>query len=122
MASDILLNSPIPTPTKYRPFPNPIKGESLCAPLGPGLYNLRRISTKKPVLFGIGSNCAARMCSLYPRPLGATGRNNERKRNYIKRHINDIEYATIAFKTRQDAADYERDIKREKAHLYTFDT
>jgi len=109
--------------TKYRPFPNPLKGDYLNAPFGPGLYDLRRISTKKPVLFGIGANCAKRMTSILPSEKGGSGsRNNDRKRNYVARHRNDIEYRTMAFKTKQDAADFEREIKQTKGHLYTFDT
>lgn len=38
----------------WRPFPHPRKREYLCAPLGPGVQDLRPLSTKEPVLFGIG--------------------------------------------------------------------
>ena len=113
----------MPTLTKFRPFPNPRKGEYLHAPFGPGLYDLRRISTKKPVLFGIGANCAQRMTSLLPCDKGGSGtRNNSRKRDYLARHRNDIEYRTIAFKSKEEAADYERELKETQGHLYTFKT
>jgi hypothetical protein len=109
--------------TQYRPFPNPRKAEYLHAPFGPGLYDLRRVSTKKPVLFGIGGNCAKRMTSLLPSDKGGSGsRNNSRKRNYVARHRNDIEYRTCALRTKEEAAELERTIKRELGHLYTFNT
>jgi len=113
---------PTPNWSKYRPFPDPRKHGILHAPLGPGVYDLRRISTKKPVLFGIGAHCAHRMTSLLPKPLGTGTRNNERKRKYLLRHLKDIEYRTCACKTREEAADIERKIKRDQGHLYTFDT
>ena len=111
-----------PNWSRYRPFPDPRKGGILHAPLGPGVYDLRRVSTGKPVLFGIGSRCAHRMTSLLPAPLGTGTRNNSRKRNYLLRHLSDIEYRTCACKSREEAADIERDIKRTKGHLYTFNT
>jgi hypothetical protein len=124
--SRMVYHDPMPTPkpdwSRFRPYPDPRKGGILHAPLGPGVYDLRRISTKKPVLFGIGGRCAHRMSSLLPKPLGTGTRNNERKRNFLLRHLSDIEYRTCACTTREEAADIERDIKREKGHLYTFDT
>ncbi|MGV6815371.1 MAG: hypothetical protein ACWA5W_10260 [Phycisphaerales bacterium] len=44
----------MPQFTQFRPFPAPRKSEYLHAPLGPGVYDLRRISTKEHILFGIG--------------------------------------------------------------------
>ncbi len=108
--------------TTYHPFPDPRKGELLHAPIGPGVDDLRHISTKKPVLFGIGSRCALRMSSLLPKPHGAGTRNNEAKRKYVLRHINDIEYRTRPCATRAQAAQIERDIKSEDGHDYIFNT
>lgn len=125
--SRIVYADPMPTPDKpnwsrFRPFPDPREAGILHAPFGPGVYDLRRISTGKPVLYGIGSRCAQRMTSLLPKPLGNGTRNNERKRNYLLRHINDIEYRTCACKTREEAADIERSIRHTRGHLYTFNT
>lgn len=117
----------MPTPSthnwsRFRPFPDPRKGGILHAPLGPGVYDLRRISTQKLVLFGIGSRCAHRMTSLLPQPIGTGTRNNSRKRKYLLRHLKDIEYRTRPCKTREEAADVERDIKRTRGHRYSFNT
>lgn len=108
--------------TAFRPFPDPRKGELLHAPIGPGVYDLRHISTKEPILFGIGSRCALRMSSLLPKPLGAGTRNNTAKRDYVLKHINDIEYRTLPCATRDEAAQVERDIKSKRGHDYKFKT
>jgi hypothetical protein len=106
----------------WRPFPDPRKHGVLHAPLGPGVYDLRRASTKKPVLFGIGGRCALRMSSLLPKPHGAGTRNNEAKRKYVLKHLADIEYRTKPTKTRAEAAAIEREIKRTEGHLYIYNT
>jgi hypothetical protein len=113
---------PTPNWSKYRPFPDPRKQGILRAPLGPGVYDLRRISTKERVLFGKGSNCAERMCSLFPQPIGAAGRNNAAKRNYVRRHIKDIEYRTISFTTKAQAVAFEKQHKAKHADEYKFPT
>lgn len=73
----------MPTWTPWRPFPDPRTGGILHAPIGPGVYDLRRISTREPVLFGIGARCAHRMTSLLPAPFGCGTRNNQNKRKYL---------------------------------------
>ena len=108
--------------SSWRSFPHPRKRGVLHAPFGPGVYDLRRISTKKPVLFGIGGHCASRMSSLLPPPWGTGGRNNSKKRDYLKRHLSDIEYRTMAGDTREQAAEVERGIKRDRGHEYSFKT
>lgn len=90
--------------------------------MGPGVYDLRRISTKEPVLYGISGRCASRMTSLLPKPLGTGTRNNEGKRRYVLRHLGDIEYRTHPCVTRDQAAAIERDIRRSRGHLYRFNT
>ncbi|MFG0299099.1 MAG: hypothetical protein ACF8K1_05805, partial [Phycisphaerales bacterium JB047] len=62
------------------------------------------------------------MTSLLPQPLGTGTRNNNRKREYLLRHLRDIEYRTCPCKTRNEAADIEREIKCARGHLYTFNT
>lgn len=64
-------------------FPDPTKKDFLCAPYGPGVYELRRSDTKELILRGEGKNCAARMTSLLPLPLGQGTRDNEAKRVYV---------------------------------------
>jgi hypothetical protein len=52
---------------------------------------------------------------------GGGTRNNKDKRDYIARHLNDIEYRTLATKTRDDASKVERELKT-KAVEYLFPT
>jgi len=104
----------------WRPFPDPRKREYLHAPLGPGVYDLRHISTKEPVLFGIGGRCAVRMTSLLPKPWGSGTRNNSKKRMYLACFLDDIEYRTMAFDSREQAEAVERAIRRERGNEYRF--
>jgi hypothetical protein len=62
------------------------------------------------------------MTSLLPKPLGTGTRNNERKRAYLLRHLDDIEYRTCACSTREEAAGIEREIKRTRGDQYEFGT
>jgi len=97
-----------PTWSRWRPFPNPRDAGILTAPIGPGLYELRRILDKRLVLIGIGANVAHRMTSLLPSDKGGAGvRNNDRKRNYVARHRNDIEYRTRPTKSRNEVQEIE---------------
>jgi hypothetical protein len=108
--------------TRWKQFPNPRKFGELRAPFGPGVYELRRKSNKKLVLFGISANCAKRMTSLLPSNKGGSGgRNNIAKRNYVDRNLSDIEYRTCPTKTKADAKAIEDRMKSRK-HLYSFKT
>ena len=57
------------------------------------------------------------MTSLLPSPLGSGGRNNTAKRAYVKRHLKDIEYRTVATKTREEAKRIEDTLKAEHRAL-----
>src|SRR4051794_16385067 len=76
----------------WRSFPDPREGGYLNAPFGPGVYQIRNRLTAEMVLFGRGANCAARMTSLLPKPLGTGTRNNTAKRDYVLSHLKDLEY------------------------------
>lgn len=106
--------------SSWRPFPNPTKGEYLCAPFGFGVYHLRRKDTKEYVLFGKGSHVAYRMSSLLPAPWGCGTRNNHEKREYVLRHIDQIEYQTVSFTERFAMDQCERELKN--AHQYLFNS
>jgi hypothetical protein len=58
------------------------------------------------------------MTSLLPRPLGSGGRNNSAKRNYLRRHLADIEYRTLACQSRADAAAVERTMLDEIDYIF----
>lgn len=101
----------------WSPFPNPQKGEYLYAPFGPGVYQLRNRKTDEFVLFGQGDNVAFRMSSLLPEPYGAGFRKNAKKREYVWKYIDDIEYRTIALEPEKIKA-FEEFIKKKKCHIF----
>ncbi|HYX09435.1 MAG TPA: hypothetical protein VE912_22070 [Bacteroidales bacterium] len=71
--------------TDRNSFPDPRNFGFLNAPIGPGVYEVRRIDTQERILFGQGKNCAYRMSSLLSKPYGAGTRNNQEKRiTYLK--------------------------------------
>lgn len=101
-------------------FPDPRKGEYIYAPFGCGVYQLRNIKTKEYVLFGRGNHLAQRMSSLLPSPLGTGVRNNENKKLYILKNIEDIEYRTVSFMNESEAKSFERKVKC--SEIYIFNT
>jgi hypothetical protein len=103
--------------SEWRPFPDPRGSGFLIAPFGPGCYNLRHGS--KLVLFGMSGHVAARMASLLPAPLGKGTRKNSHKREYLLKHLAEIEYQTIACADRAAATEAEREIaKKRSAYLF----
>lgn len=102
--------------TKWLKFPNPIKGEYLYAPFGSGVYQLR-LKSGELVLFGKGKNVAYRMSSLLPPPFGAGTRKNEDKRDYVKEHIEKIEYRTLSVNI-EEASEIENKLKQLKIHRF----
>ncbi len=106
--------------TKWRAFPDPREGELLVAPFGPGVYVLRNGKTGEFVLFGKGNNCASRMSSLLPKPLGCGTRSNSSKRDYVLDNIKDIEYQCSSCDS--EAHSIEVEIAAEKAHIYLYPT
>ena len=99
-------------------FPDPRQREYLCAPIGPGVYELRRSDTKELVLRGMGSNCAYRMTSLLPLPLGQGSRRNARKREYVLEHLDCIEYRTCPCETELEAKALEVQLHRSEPCLF----
>lgn len=104
--------------SNWMPFPDPRTGQYIYAPFGPGVYELRRISTNEKILAGKGSNTAFRMSSLLPEPYGCGTRKNERKREYTLEHISDIEYRTIAFERIQFAEAFEKELLWKFQYLF----
>ena len=105
--------------SKWLPFPDPKAAGILTAPLGPGCYELRRRSSGKPILFGMSGHVASRISSLLPTPDGTGTRNNSDKREYVLKHLDDIEYRTTATLTRPEAVKIEGGFDR---RLYKFRT
>ncbi len=106
--------------SSWQPFPDPRALGVLVAPFGPGVYELRRGSSRELVLVGCGKNCALRMTSLLPSPLGQGTRHNVEKRAYVLRHLPDIEYRTFACASKDAALKEEHRLR--KTNTYRFKT
>lgn len=98
-----------PTWSEWRRFPNPRKGELLTAPLGAGCYELR-VGTQL-LLYGRSSFTAYRMTSLLPKPLGCGTRKSDRKRADVLKHLDQLEYRTLACRDDEEARDEENKLK-----------
>jgi len=88
------------------------------APIGPGVYELRRSDDKAFVLVGCGKCVAARMSSLLPAPLGQGKRNNSGKRDYVLEHLPALEYRCCACKTKEEAKRVERERRDDNDYLF----
>lgn len=104
--------------SKWRAFPDPRKGESLTAPFGPGVYQLRNRATREMVLCGCGVNCAGRMTSLLPPPHGSGTRKNNRKRAYVLLHIDDVDYRCWACTSSEDLKAIENSARLSCTYLF----
>jgi hypothetical protein len=102
--------------SRWRPFPDPLSEGVLVAPLGPGVYELRNLTTGEPVLFGRSNHCAHRMSSLLPNGPGT--RNNTAKRRYVQRHLALIEYRTLACRGHGEAVEVERMLRRRGGYRF----
>lgn len=102
--------------SEWRRFPNPDLCQYLIAPIGYGVYQLRNARTGEYVLFGMGKCLSARMSSLSPKGQGT--RNNSDKVNYIKNHLDDIEYRTIPFTNKKDTQEFEMFVKQKEKHIF----
>ena len=89
--------------TEWRRFPDPRRGELLLAPIGPGAFEIRSISTKDPITYGAGERLAERLTCLLPLALGRDIRQSRSRRQYILVHVRDLEYRTAACPSRADA-------------------
>ena len=70
------------------------------------------------MLFGTGGNLAYRMSSLLPEPYGQGTRKNTGKRNYVLKNIDDIEYRTIAFASKEMAKSFENFVKIQECYIF----
>ena len=104
--------------TEWKSFPDPQKGENLTAPFGYGIYQLKNRRTKEFVIFGKGNNCAHRMSSLLPRPIGASGRNAEDKKENVQENLPDIDYRTVFFLDEAEMQKMEKLIKALNIHKF----
>ena len=122
--------------TEWEPFPNPfsdsfdnlkqfgslrlrLRDIVLKKPKSPGVYQLRNKKTKEFVLFGEGAILFERMCSLLPHEAGGRGnRNNFKKREYVKKNLNEIEFRILHTKTKKEAKKIDNILKSLKIHIF----
>jgi hypothetical protein len=69
----------------------------------------------------MGGHVALRMTSLLPTPLGRGTRNNKFKREYIEKHLPQIEYRTVSCATGTEALNIEKELKKNRG-MYKFPT
>ena len=104
--------------SRWRSFPDPKTGGYLSAPFGPGVYQLRNRKTRELVLFGESKNVAHRMSSLLPQPHGASGRNNEQKKEYVLVNLDNIVYRAKACGSEDEARNEERSMRVKGSHIF----
>ncbi len=110
-----------PNWSKWNRFPDPDKLEYLTAPFGFGVYQLsleKNIDKKFYLLFGRGKHLASRMSSLLPKPEGTGTRMNEDKRKFVKEHLGQVSYRTIAFRTEVEMINFEKKLKQLNIHKF----
>ena len=102
----------------WRAFPDPRERAYLCAPFGPGVYELRNSQTEKLVLFGRSKNVARRMTSLLPKQYGAGHRSNTDKQELVLAHLTSIEYRTKACTSETQAKAEERELRTANSYIF----
>ena len=103
----------------WQQFPDPKAEGYLKAPFGPGVYELRDRSTGDLILVGKSKWVAFRMTSLLPASHGGAGtRNNSEKREYVAKHLADIEYRTRACRTDAEAKTLEGQLRNSRTYTY----
>ena len=104
--------------TNWKALPAPESCRKIEGPLGPGAYQVRNKKTDQFILFGIGIRCQERMQSLFPKPHGKGTKNNENKRNFILKNLQDLDFRTIQTETKSDVKKIEDELKSQNNHLF----
>jgi hypothetical protein len=104
--------------SEWRSFPSSTKGNTLVAPIGPGVYELRHKSTHRLIRVGESTTVAKRMKSLLPPPYGTGTRNNLEVRNYILANVADVEYRALACQTKEEAKRVQDDMLASSEYLF----
>ena len=102
----------------WRQFPDPRVGGYLLAPFGPGVYELRNLSTGELILCGYSKNVANRMSSILPASLGTGARKNFHKKQYVLNHLAEIEYRTMACPDKDVALAAEKQLRSGKTYRF----
>jgi hypothetical protein len=98
--------------TSWKKFPEPKRGEHLDAPLGPGIYELRRSTSGEMLGFGHSPNVAATLTRQMAPSFW------ERVRGKMTLDLRDIEYRTMAAASKQSARDHAANIERRRADYW----
>lgn len=86
----------------WKRFPNALSGNSVEAPIGPGVYEVRHTMTGALIAFGHAGNVANAIAELkVDADPGLLGRMFGRERP--PRHVGDLEYRTCAAASRAEA-------------------
>jgi hypothetical protein len=104
--------------SRWERFPDPRRRDILRAPLGPGTYELRNRETGELVLIGSAKNCAYRLTSLLPPPLGQGTRRNDKKRQYVLRNLGRIDFRYYPCLRESEARQVEARRLREASYLF----
>lgn len=104
--------------SQWRPFPDPRTCQYLSAPFGPGVYEVRCRTTHEMIRCGKGGNCAVRMSSLLPNPLGCGTRDNRKLREYILQNVSNLECRCLACESKNAAAEIERQLLGKTKYLF----
>jgi hypothetical protein len=86
--------------TPWKSFPDDYYGEYIQAPMGPGLYEVCRASTREPVAFGCTRNVADSLCDIL-KPRGLRKWLSFRRRRALE--TGELEYRTWPTSTLADA-------------------
>lgn len=86
----------------WKKFPDAQHGESLQAPIGPGIYEVRNAATGEAIAFDYSDRVGGALCELIPSHAASLLRRLLRG-NRIAPRSHDLEYRTIAASTKEDA-------------------
>jgi hypothetical protein len=94
--------------SSWKKFPEQQRGEHLDAPLGPGIYELRRATSGEALGFGHSPNVAATLARQMAPSFW------ERWRGKMSLDVRDIQYRTMAAVSPRSARDYAANIERRR--------
>ena len=80
--------------TSWKTFPSAARGESVEAPIGPGIYEVRNMATGDLVAFDAAANVARALSALRKKPSRGWAKLFGGRRNSA--HGSDLEYRTCA--------------------------
>jgi hypothetical protein len=95
--------SGLQTWSTWKRFPNATSGDSVEAPIGPGVYEVRHTPSGRVIAFGHAGNVANALADLKVDDAGGGTWTRLFRRVSPKPPVNELEYRTCATATRADA-------------------